>query len=210
VARSKKPIKPRKLPAQERSKVTYDAILKATAQVLAAEGVDRVNTNRVAEVAGVSIGSLYQYFPNKEAMMQALIDSYSNRLVEHLSGYLQQLSQEPAAGAIRSYVKAMLSLPREDPELHRAFVLVVFKLGHASIRQLEEQLLFIVRAYLETQKHRLIPKNLDLAAFILVTTVESVTNIALLKHPEYISTDEFEIELSSIITRYLIGSDELS
>lgn len=206
----KKVVKPRKLPAQERSKATYEAILKATAQVLAAEGVDRVNTNRVAEVAGVSIGSLYQYFPNKESMMQALIDSYASRLVEHLSGYLEQLSKEPAAGAIRSYVKAMLSLPREDPELHRAFVLVVFKLGHASIRQLEEQLMFIVRAYLETQKHRLIPKNLDLATFILVTTVESVTNIALLKHPEYISTDEFEIELSNIITRYLVGDNELN
>ena len=206
----KKPIKPRKLPAQERSKATYEAILKATAQVLAAEGVDRVNTNRVAEVAGVSIGSLYQYFPNKESMMQALIDSYASRLVQHLSGYLEQLSQEPASGAIRSYVKAMLSLPREDPELHRAFVLVVFKLGHASIRHLEEQLMFIVRAYLETQKDRLIPKNLDLATFILVTTVESVTNIALLKHPEYISTDEFEIELSNIITRYLVGDSDLS
>lgn len=190
--------------------MTYEAILKATAQVLSAEGVDRVNTNRVAEVAGVSIGSLYQYFPNKEAMMQALIDSYANRLVKHLSGYLEQLSQEPAGGAIRSYVKAMLSLPREDPELHRAFVLVVFKLGHESIRKLEEQLMFIVRAYLETQKHRLIPKNLDLATFILVTTVESVTNIALLKHPEYISTEEFEIELSNIITRYLVGDDELN
>lgn len=206
----KNSIKPRKLPAQERSKATYEAILKATAHVLADEGVDRVNTNRVAEVAGVSIGSLYQYFPNKESMMQALIDSYAKRLVEHLSGYLEQLSKEPAAGAIRSYVKAMLSLPREDPELHRAFVLVVFKLGHASIRQLEEQLMFIVRAYLETQKHRLIPKNLDLATFILVTTVESVTNIALLKHPEYISTDEFEIELSNIITRYLVGDNDLS
>ena len=210
MAGRKKLVKPRKLPAQERSKATYEAILKATAQVLAAEGVDRVNTNRVAEVAGVSIGSLYQYFPNKESMMQALIDSYASRLVEHLSGYLEQLSKEPAAGAIRSYVKAMLSLPREDPELHRAFVLVVFKLGHASIRQLEEQLMFIVRAYLETQKHRLIPKNLDLATFILVTTVESVTNIALLKHPEYISTDEFEIELSNIITRYLVGDNELN
>ena len=203
---SKSPIKPRKLPAQARSRATYEAILKATAQVLAREGIDSVNTNHVAEVAGVSIGSLYQYFPNKESMMQALIDSYADKFVLHLQGYLGQLSQEPAPDAIRSYVKAMLSLPRENPELHRAFVLVVFKLGHASIRDLEEKLMFVVRAYLETQRHRILPQDLDLATFILVTTVESVTNIALLKHPEYIGSEAFEIELSSIITRYLLGS----
>ena len=200
------PIKPRKLPTQARSRVTYDAILKATAQVLAREGVDSVNTNHVAAVAGVSIGSLYQYFPNKESMMQALIDSYADKFVQHLQGYLGQLSQEPAPDAIRSYVRAMLSLPRENPELHRAFVLVVFKLGHASIRDLEEKLLFVVRAYLETQRHRILPQDLELATFILVTTVESVTNIALLKHPDYILSETFEIELSSIITRYLFGS----
>jgi len=101
----------------------------------------------------------------------------------------------------------MVAVPRQDPELHRAFVLVVFKLGHQSIRKLEEQLMFIVRAYLETQKHRILPKNLDLATFILVTTLESVTNIALLKHPEYVASEEFEIELSNIITRYLVGDN---
>jgi len=204
---SKNAVKPRKLPTQARSRATYDAILKATAQILAGEGVDSLNTNRVAEVAGASIGSLYQYFPNKESMMQALIDRYAERFVQHLSGYLADLGQDPAGGAIRTYVKAMLAVPRQDPELHRAFVLVVFKLGHQSIRKLEEQLMFIVRAYLETQKHRILPKNLDLATFILVTTLESVTNIALLKHPEYVASEEFEIELSNIITRYLVGDN---
>jgi len=204
---SKNAVKPRKLPTHARSKATYDAILKATAQILAGEGVDSLNTNRVAEVAGASIGSLYQYFPNKESMMQALIDRYAERFVQHLSGYLADLGQDPAGGAIRTYVKAMLAVPRQDPELHRAFVLVVFKLGHQSIRKLEEQLMFIVRAYLETQKHRILPKNLDLATFILVTTLESVTNIALLKHPEYVASEEFEIELSNIITRYLVGDN---
>jgi AcrR family transcriptional regulator len=58
---------PRKLPQQDRSKVTVDAILTATAHILTQEGYDRTTTNRIAELAGVSIGSLYQYFPSKEA-----------------------------------------------------------------------------------------------------------------------------------------------
>jgi AcrR family transcriptional regulator len=55
---------PRKLPTQDRSKETVEAILQATAIVLKREGYDRASTRRVAEVAGVSVGSLYQYFPN--------------------------------------------------------------------------------------------------------------------------------------------------
>src|SRR5215217_1286103 len=63
---------PRKLPTQDRSKETVEAILQATAIVLKREGYDRASTRRVAEVAGVSVGSLYQYFPNKESLVVAL------------------------------------------------------------------------------------------------------------------------------------------
>jgi AcrR family transcriptional regulator len=63
------PTEPRKNPLQERSRRTRDDILVAAARVLAREGLPRFNTNRVAEVAGLSVGSLYQYFPNKEALL---------------------------------------------------------------------------------------------------------------------------------------------
>ena len=58
----------RKLPQQERSRVTVEAILEATARILVEEGYDRANTNRIAERVGISIGSLYQYFLNKESL----------------------------------------------------------------------------------------------------------------------------------------------
>jgi AcrR family transcriptional regulator len=63
----------RKQPRQARSQITIDAIIEAAAQLIAQQGLDRFNTNAVAERAGVSIGSLYQYFPNKDAIMVALI-----------------------------------------------------------------------------------------------------------------------------------------
>src|SRR5258707_15013262 len=62
---------PRKSASQERSRFTVDALLEATARILVKEGYDRASTNRIAEVAGVSIGSLYQYFPSKEALVAA-------------------------------------------------------------------------------------------------------------------------------------------
>ena len=68
-----KRLQPRKKPAQARSKVTIDAILTASIQVLLRNGLDKFTTTRVAERTGVSVGTLYQYFPNKEALLYALL-----------------------------------------------------------------------------------------------------------------------------------------
>ena len=75
-------INPRKLASQERSRATVDALLEATTRVLLKEGYDRASTNRIAEVAGVSIGSLYQYFPSKEALVAAVIDRHAQEISE--------------------------------------------------------------------------------------------------------------------------------
>src|SRR5262249_30364756 len=64
---------PRKYASQARSCATVDALVEATARILVREGFDRASTNRIAEVAGVSIGSLYQYFPSKEAPRSAAL-----------------------------------------------------------------------------------------------------------------------------------------
>jgi AcrR family transcriptional regulator len=66
---------PRKSASQERSRLTVEALLEATARVLMKDGYDRASTNKIAAVAGVSIGSLYQYFPSKEALVAAVIDT---------------------------------------------------------------------------------------------------------------------------------------
>src|SRR5690348_15209668 len=72
---------PRKLPRQVRSKATFDAIVEATTQLLLREGYQRFTTARVAKRAGVSIGSLYQYFPNKTALAAAVIDRCCDEFV---------------------------------------------------------------------------------------------------------------------------------
>jgi len=71
---------PRKLPQQDRSKVTVDAILTATARI-DSRRYDRATTNRIAELAGVSIGSLYQYFPSKEALVTSLAEQHVNTMM---------------------------------------------------------------------------------------------------------------------------------
>lgn len=75
-------ISPRKKPLQARSAFTVQAILDAAARVLASHSLDGFNTNRVAEVAGVSVGSLYQYFPNKDALIASLIAYEQDKLAQ--------------------------------------------------------------------------------------------------------------------------------
>jgi len=64
---------PRKHASQERSRATVDALIAATARILVREGFDKASTNHIADLAGVSIGSLYQYFPSKESLVAAAV-----------------------------------------------------------------------------------------------------------------------------------------
>src|SRR5215468_399334 len=73
---------PRKHASQERSRATVDALIEATARILVREGFDHASTNRIAEQAGVSVGSLYQYFPSKEALVAAVIDRHHQELMQ--------------------------------------------------------------------------------------------------------------------------------
>lgn len=77
-------LKARKTPRQTRSQTTVDAIFEATIQVLLSEGTHRLTTTRVAERAGVSVGSMYQYFPHKQALLYALNERYLDRLSDRV------------------------------------------------------------------------------------------------------------------------------
>ena len=88
-------INPRKLPQQERARATIDAILTATARILVKEGFDRASTNRIAEEAGVSVGSLYQYFPGKEALVAALIERHLDEMTSLFASAFVRFGELP-------------------------------------------------------------------------------------------------------------------
>src|SRR5690242_6395595 len=108
---------PRKQPKQERSQATVEAILTATARILVREGFDRASTNRVAEEAGVSIGSLYQYFPSKEALVAALIERHMERMSATLEAEMAEVATAPLELAVRRMVAFMLNAHAVDPAL---------------------------------------------------------------------------------------------
>lgn len=101
-------VSPRKLPRQRRAEVTVEAILEAAAQLVAQRGLAGFNTNAVAERAGVSIGSLYQYYPNKDAIMAALIARQHARQLQNLMGALDAAPGKGLEERVRLLVRAAM------------------------------------------------------------------------------------------------------
>src|SRR5688572_33156597 len=110
---------PRKRPVQSRSQATVGAIVDAAARVLVRGGYGAFTTNRVAAVAGVSVGSLYQYFPNKEALLAELKARHVAALERGLEAVLADVGDAPLADAVRRVVAANVAAHLLEPELHR-------------------------------------------------------------------------------------------
>ena len=106
------PLKPRKTPRQQRAAETVAAIIEAAAQVLETGGFEGFNTNAIARRAGVSIGSLYQYFPGKDALTIALMNREANRCYEDTRAMLEEPTAEAALDyLIRAAVRQQLQRP---------------------------------------------------------------------------------------------------
>ena len=103
--RSQVPLEPRKRPVQARSAASVDAILDATIQVLLRVGKERLTTTRVALRAGVSVGTLYQYFPNKSALLQAVLKRHLDEVAEAT----ERACREQKGGTLRQMATALIT-----------------------------------------------------------------------------------------------------
>ncbi|MCO6186404.1 TetR/AcrR family transcriptional regulator [Rhizobium sp. L1K21] len=112
-------LNPRKKPHQTRSSATVDTLLEAAARILQEEGLERFNTNRIAEKAGFSVGSLYQYFPSKEAMLTALIRRERAALLEDIHATADAGRSLPFGQIVRWLVACAARHQMNNPELAR-------------------------------------------------------------------------------------------
>lgn len=110
----------RKQPHQERARATLDAILVAATRVLEREGLARLTTTRIADVAGVSVGSLYQYFPNREAIVGALIDQQLDTMLTTFRRLLVEQATLPLEDAVTTVLCGLLAVAGSHERLHAA------------------------------------------------------------------------------------------
>lgn len=206
LARRADQLRPRKRPVQTRSQRTVDAVLRAAAQVFAKRGYAAGTTNHIAERAGVSIGTLYEYFPNKDALLVALME----RHIREGEAVLERAAAELAAAprslpeSVRHFVRAMVDFHAHERALHR----VLFEEAPLPVR---------VRQMLGTLENRVTERvqalicndpeiavaNPPLAAAIVVQTVESLTH-KLIVHGEHdVDLDAYVDEIVRLVERYL-------
>ncbi len=201
--------KPRKLPSQERSRITVEAILEATARILTEEGYDKTNTNRIAERAGISIGSLYQYFPNKESLMAALMEQHSNEIALLVESKLNHLFDATLEIAIPELVKAVIAAHAINPRLHQVLHEEIPRSELLQqIQKADQRIIKLLKAYLARWSDYIQPQNLEMTVFILSRTVESLCHSAVIEHPKFVSNNDFAVEVSNLLISYLTKKAE--
>jgi AcrR family transcriptional regulator len=125
----KNTLKPRKMPGQARSQETVSVILEASARILESDGLRGFNTNAIAARAGVSIGSLYQYFPNKDSIVLALITSFEEMFHDRVVKAVQDGKGKGLKRRLRLVVRALVSAHYYRPRLKRALETEEARLG---------------------------------------------------------------------------------
>jgi AcrR family transcriptional regulator len=198
---------PRKIASQKRSRFTVDALLDATTRILIKEGFDRASTNKIAATAGVSVGSLYQYFPSKEALVAAVVERHAQELSRVTHAALLKVAALPLKIGVREIVIAAIDAHRIDPTLHRVLAEEVPRTRwFENIELIERNARALFRVYLEAHRDETDVADLDLAAFMFVTTVEALTHSAVLGNPEIVAgarAEKFVDEVTRLVLPYL-------
>lgn len=198
----------RKTPTQSRAKATVDAILRATAHILKSEGFAACSTNAVARKAGVSIGSLYQYFSSKEALVAALAEQHAENgqaLLLEMVGLAALEGPTSLEAQVRRYIEAMVRLHAGDAELHRVLMQQVPSIPEAvaAVNRVSNRSGDAVRAWLESRRDELRPLDPAVATYVLVTSVEAVTHLQLMERPKQLDFDTLVEELTWLVLGYL-------
>jgi AcrR family transcriptional regulator len=196
------------MPRQARSKATVDAIITAAAHILIKHGYEGATTGRVAERAGVSIGSLYQYFPNKEALVAALIERHANEIVRVIEAALEDPALSAVAEGIRALIKAGMVAHRIDPALHKILNEQVPRVGRlAKAMDTSRRITKAIERFLRAHGDELDPDcDPAVAAIVVETSVEALAHRSLAERRDLLANGRLERETFRLVTRYLSPS----
>lgn len=200
-------LEPRRKPRQVRAELTRERILTAAAHVFSEHGYAAGTTNRIAERARISIGSLYQYFPNKDAILAALLIQHIDRGtwtdVDELD-----LSPGTLEATVRAFIRDAIDNHSDDPRLLRVMIeeapmsqeLLDTIDRHGKLRAAQ------VRDVIDRHPDIRLD-NPDVAAEIILFTVEMNTH-KFMAAPRTVPVEAFENELVAMLTRYLRGDQQ--
>jgi AcrR family transcriptional regulator len=193
----------RRQPQQRRSRQTVAAVLDAVVRILKRDGIAAVTTNRIAEVAGVSIGSVYQYFPDKRAIYVAL----HQRHVEQISSVVENAVVAHAASSlaelIRALIEAVIEAHTIDPELHELLRTEVPH-GAGGAKDFAVSLRGALRLAIAARAHELgAPRELERVLFVVSNMIDALGHAAVLQRPSRLSLAAATEESVHAVLAYL-------
>lgn len=205
----------RRVPSQKRAQETVDAVFEAAIRELQRGDPKSVNVNRVAEVAGVSIGSIYQYFPSKEALLTSLIARFVRRRFEAIMQMIDDIEREeretgnvvPLAVVMGRLVDGALGLNRRALPLERALIAWFVRVGSLEAlteidREFTERMAAGIRV-LSATPGRVRAVDPVIAARVLLQSIRAVAVTTVLQDPELLDGEALRKELTELATRYL-------
>lgn len=199
-ARRPKPA-PRRTPKQARSLQTVDAILQAVVKLLKRGGVDAITTNRIAEIAGVSVGSVYQYFPDKRAIFLALHDRHAEEMGRLIDATVVAHADARLDRLVRALVQALVDAHTPDPEL---YALLDAEVPHrsAGARSLQVRLRNALRLALGA--HRAISEAaFERTLFVVAHMIDALAHGVVLDRPRHLSLAAAVDETVTAVMAYL-------
>jgi AcrR family transcriptional regulator len=196
----------RRTPRQERSRDTVDCILEAAAQVFGRLGYAGTTTNKIARRAGVSIGSLYQYFSSKEDILRVLLENHRREAREVIEAARRRLSDPdvPLEQGLRSLLSGLHALHSADPGLSRVLAHGIYESGGRKPRDdaEEERYVAVVRDILVARPDVAV-EDPEMAARVVVRTVEQVIRWLGHESDPTLDAEGFLDELLAMLVSYL-------
>lgn len=201
MSKGRTPVKPRKMPTQARSRATVDAIMQAATYILTKVGWEGLTTNAIAERAGVNIGSLYQFFPNKEAVIAELQRRHAAATRTDLLKVLQVLPEQPSLrDALTLIVEMIVAEHRVAPALHKA----IHEELPRTVRQLEDDKNSLQRQFADVLRPFM--KNVpdpDLSIYLMGIAAHAIIHTVTADQPRLLAQPAFIPEVVILLENYL-------
>ena len=209
-------IQPRRLPMQARSRERVERILDAAAQLLTEEGYNAVKTNTIAKRAGVSIGSVYQFFPNRYAIFHALASRYQTRVAEILEAQLgpDNATDDNWEETLADVVDILAGMWRDDWDFHSVWLAIQNTTELQEADQLFRQQ--IIDTIIVNFLRRIVPGNDDRQLRTMARVIFETSNLLLDnsmradKNQDELLVDELKFLLHSYITAHIRSVSNLS
>lgn len=198
--------RPRKRPRQARSRMTVEDIMEAAAQLLVEKGRDALTTTRVAERAGVSVGTLYQYFSDLDELLAKLVEVHLARERDAMEAVLQDASSLSTTQLVDRLVDAFTSVFAIHPKLSAALYDEIRRATWGpTLDEVGQDTASVVAQELEDRVDEISPSDPALAAFVLVNSIDSLVQRAAAQRPKELQSGAVAREAKQMARRYLLA-----